>query len=160
MVGELGDDRARVAGGGGREPPGEIVRLAPRVDEHDGVQPRLGRHRRDQALGQLDERLVQVARVRVQGARLADNRLGHARVTVTDDGDVVVGVEVPPAVRVEEPNALAAHEMDGIAVRQPGQRRAEDASAPRDQLLPGDRRAPRAELARDGVVAGRVEVLE
>jgi hypothetical protein len=97
----------------------ELVHAVSVVGWQDGVEPRLKRHRRDQALGQLDERLVEVARVRVQEARLADDRLGHARVAVPDNGDVVVSVEVAPAVRVEEPDALAADDVQRVPKREP-----------------------------------------
>ena len=159
VVGELGHDRAAVAGRRRREAPREVVRLAPRVDEHDGVEPRLGRHRRDEALGQLDERLVEVARVRVQEARLAHDRLGHARVAVPDDGHVVVAVEEPPPLRVEEPDALAADDVHRLPVREPGERRAEHPAAPLEELA-GRRDPACAQLVSHVVEAKVVELLE
>ena len=98
--------------------------------------------------------------MRVQEARLADDRLGHARVAVPDDGHVVVGVEVPSALRIEEPDALAADDVHRLPVREAGERRAEHrlrlcAGAPRSARDPAC-----AQLARHVVEAELVELLE
>src|SRR5205085_6328113 len=42
----------------GRDPPRDVVGLAARVDEHHAVEPGLRGHRGEQALGELDERLL------------------------------------------------------------------------------------------------------
>ena len=118
------------------------------------------RHRRDEALAELDERLVQVARVGVQPARLADDRFGDARVAVPDDRNVVVGVEQPRPVRLEQPDALPRTTWTGSVVRERRQRRAEDATASGGELPRRHRRPRRAEPARDLVGSELVEGLQ
>ena len=83
VVGPVGRDAAAPPGRGAGDAPGDVVRLRARVDEHDRVQRAAGRG--DQPLGDLDRRLVQVAHVRVQAPRLADDRLDHARMLVAHD---------------------------------------------------------------------------
>ncbi len=65
----------RLAREGRGEAPRQVVRLGAGIDEEDRIEP--GRAGRDQALGELDGALVQVAQVRVQPARLAGDRLGR-----------------------------------------------------------------------------------
>ena len=96
VVGELGHQGAGATGGGRGQPPGQVGRLAAGVDQQHGVEP--GRHRRHQALGELDGARVQVAQVGAEQPRLVGDRPAHTRVCVADDRDVVVGVDVRPAV--------------------------------------------------------------
>ena len=135
VVGVLGHERAVVARHLGREPPGEVVRLAAGVDEQHGVEAGLRRERREQALGELDERLREIPRVGRAEPRLADDRLGHPRVAVADDGDVVVGVEQAAPVRLVDPDALGAYGVDGARVGERGQESAERLVAPAGELV-------------------------
>ena len=57
---------------------------------------------RGEAFAEVDDGFVQVAAVDVQRRLLARHRLDHARVGVTDAGDVVVHVDVAAAVGVVE----------------------------------------------------------
>ena len=124
---------AVVAGERRGQPPGEVVRLGAGVDEQHGVEPGVRRHRRDQPLGQLDRRLVQVAHVRVQPAGLAGDRLGDPWVPVPDARHVVVGIEVAPAVGVGHPDAARADDVDRLVVRQRLHGRPEGRVAPMGQ---------------------------
>ena len=121
VVGVAGDDRAASPGGSGGDPPSDVVRLAARVHDHGAVEAGIGRHRREQPLREIGERLVQIARVRVQGARLAHHRLGDARVAVAENRHVVVGVEDPAPVGVDEPGPLAAHRVHRVVVGERGE---------------------------------------
>jgi hypothetical protein len=98
--------------------------------------------------------------VRVHEARLADDRLGHARVAVADGGDVVVRVQQPPAVCGVQPDALGADDVHRVVVRQRSQRWPEYRVAAAGELRRRHRRARCAELVRDLVVAEGVELLE
>ena len=86
-------------------------------------------------VGELDGSRMEVAHVGGEPPALAGDRLGHARMAVTDAWHVVVGVEEPPALGVEEPDALAADDVHGVSVREPCQRRAEDSRAPLEELV-------------------------
>jgi hypothetical protein len=98
--------------------------------------------------------------VGVEEACLADDSFGHPRMAVADDGDVVVGVEQPIPVRVEEPDAFAADDVDRPAIAEVGECRAERLVAARGELA-GRRRGSRAaERVGDLVGAGCVEQLE
>jgi len=91
---------------------------------------------------------------------LTGDRLGHARVAVADDGDVVVGVEQSISVAVVEPHAFAPDDVDRVPVGEVGKRRTEHLAAALGQLA-GRRGGPRAaEFVGDLVSAGRVEQLE
>ena len=160
MVGVLRHDRAAVAGHAGGEAPGEVVRLAAGVHEQHGVQARVGRERRQQPFGELDERRCEVPRVRCAEPCLADDRLRHARVAVAHDGHVVVGVEEPATVRLVNPDALCANRVDGAAVRERGQETAERLIATPGQLAARGRRSRAAELTRDVLRREAVEQLE
>jgi len=54
---------------------------------------------------------------------LFGHRPGDPGMTVTDHGHVVVAVEIPPTLRVEQPDALAADQVHraGVEQRRPGQ---------------------------------------
>ena len=83
---------------------------------------KLGRHRRDQALGELDRSRVQVPEVDAEQPRLVGDRPADTRVCVADDRDVVVGVDVRPAGAVGQGRAAAADEMHRVGVGELGQR--------------------------------------
>ena len=111
VVGVLGDDGAAVARDGAGDLDRDVVRLAPRVDEHhDGEL--VGKQCRE-AVG-IDRHVVdEVARVRREPLRLTRECRRHAWVGVTDLRHVVVGVEQAIAVDVGEPDAVARIEAYG-----------------------------------------------
>ena len=114
MVGVVEHGDVTGAGVGAREPEREIVRLAAGVDEEDDAQ-RVGQ-RRGQAAGVADDRVVQVARVRVELRHLLGGRAHHARVGVPDVADVVDHVEVGPPVLGVQVRALAADDLQRAGV--------------------------------------------
>ena len=97
VVGPIGRDAARAAGHRAGDAPRDVVRLRAGVDEHHDVE-RAAR-RRDQPLRNLERGLVQIAHVRVQPPRLADDRLDDARMAVAHDRHVVVRIQVAAARR-------------------------------------------------------------
>ncbi len=62
---------------------------------------------------------VQVARMRIEGRRLAAEFGDHVRVAVSDRRYVVVTVQVAPAVGTEQPDPFPAHQVHGLIVEQP-----------------------------------------
>ena len=157
MVRVVRHERPITSGRAGREPPGEVVRLAAGVDEKHGVEAREGR---EQPFGELDQRLGEIPRVGRAEARLAHDRLGHPRVAVADDGDVVVGIEEPAPVRLVDPDALGADRADGARVRERRQKRAERLVSPPHELRARCRAVSHTELARDLLRIEPVEQLE
>ena len=146
VVGEVGDQGAGAAGGGRRQPPGQVGRLAAGVDQEHGVEAR--RHGRDQALGELDGARVQVAQVGAEQSCLVGDRAADPRVRVADDRDVVVGVDVGPAGAVGQGGAAAADEVQRARSRSagPARRRTprrDDGAARRCREARSDRRAAR-----------------
>ena len=125
MVCVLGHERPVASGCLDCEPPGEVVGLAAGVDEQHRVEAGLGRERREQPLGELDERLGEIARVGRDEPCLTDDRLGHPRVAVPDHRDVVVGVEETFSVGFVDPDAFGADGVDGARICQRRQERAE-----------------------------------
>jgi hypothetical protein len=118
VVGVLDDEAALRATtvGGAREPQGEVVGLAPRVDEehHAVAQPR--RHRRQQPLGELAHVWVEVPRVGVERGDLLRDRVGDGGVGVADVRHVVARVEEDAARFVDQPRAVAAHDQERVGV--------------------------------------------
>jgi hypothetical protein len=94
----------------------QLVRLTPRTHEEAHLQ-RIG-HRAREALGILDDVVVQVPGVRVQGSHLAPRGLDDPRVTVSDVAHVVHAIEVGPASIVEQKLTLSAHDLERSPVRQ------------------------------------------
>src|SRR2546423_15128292 len=105
-------------------------------------------NRGERPFGERDERLAEVPRVRGAEPRLAYDRLRHARVAVADDRDVVVGVE-EPALRLIDPNAFGADDVDRAAVGERSQKSAERVVPPLRELSAGRGRHRGSELARD-----------
>ena len=98
--------------------------------------------------------------MRVEPARLSDDGFRDTRMTVADDRNVVVRVQQPPAVRVKEPDSLAADDVNRVLVREIRQRRPEQPPPAPCQLACRDRRCRSTELARHLVRAGCCEELE
>ena len=98
--------------------------------------------------------------MRVERARLADDGLGDAWMAVPDDRHVVVRVEHRAAVGLVEPDAFAAHDVNGTRVRKRGQQRTEGVGATPDELVGRHLRSARAKVAGDGVEPETVEVFE
>ncbi len=129
VIGEAGHDHPRAAGHAAGDAKGQVVRLAAGAGEHHLRQVR--RESAEQLLRVVEDDLVHVARMGVQHPRLPRHGRDHVRVAVPDAGDVVVHVEVALARRVEQPDALAAHDVDGLGVEQ-AVGRAEQRVAPVD----------------------------
>src|SRR5438046_979472 len=83
----------------------------------------------EQPFCERDERLGEVPRVRGAEPHLAYDRLRHARVAVADDRDVVVGIE-ESALRLIDPNAFGADDVDGADVGERSQKSAERVAPP------------------------------
>ena len=116
VVGVLEHHRALVAGHGPGDAERQVVGLGARADEHANLQA--VRKGRTQALGVLDHVLVQVARMRIESLQLPADSLGNVRVAMTHVRDVVVHVEVAPAVNVGQPHAIAGHDVQRRVVKQ------------------------------------------
>ena len=114
MIGPLHDQRALVARAGFRDAPREVVGLTAGRDHETGVE--LRRHRGGEAFGVLHQRLVEVARVGVEGSYLPGDRIHYPRVAVADLGHVVVRVEPALPVRTVEPDPLSPHHVHGVVV--------------------------------------------
>src|SRR4029077_6830401 len=71
-----------------------------------------------QAFAILDHLRAEIACVRVEQARLPDNRLDDPRMAVADMSDVVVDVQITPAVGIEEPDVPASYQMQGRIVEE------------------------------------------
>jgi hypothetical protein len=139
--------------------PREVGGLAPGVHEQDGVQA--GRHRRHEPFGELQRRPMEIARVRVQGAGLARDRLDDARVRVSDDLDVVVRVEVLTPLGVGHPRSACAHDMQRALIGQRRDRRPQQPPPLLHELLcRGHRTAPALDAGIDGLADPRAPPLE
>src|SRR6185312_13644059 len=84
----------------------------------------------------------------------------YAGMAMTDDRDVVVRIEQPPTVGVEQPDALAAYDVNGIRVGQVGERGTEQPPPALCELTRRRRRCRRAEPPRHSVEVGLGEELE
>ncbi len=161
VVGAGGHDRAVPPGGRAGDPPGEVVGLAAGVHDHDGVQ--LRRQGGLEPLGELDDRFVQIAAVGRQQPLLLRHSLHNPWVAVPDHGHVVVAVEVPPVVGVEQPDTLAADQVHRAGVEQ---RRAGQHPTAALQQTTGGRpsvgqpTAGLAETPRDSVYPHRLDGIE
>ena len=109
MIGGVGADDAALAGGEARHAQRHLVGLGAAAAQDDALDLRAVQRR--EAFAEVDDGFVQVAAVDVQRRLLACHRLDHARVGVTDAGDVVVHVDVAAAVGVKQVDALAADDM-------------------------------------------------
>ena len=145
MIGERGDDDALPAGVGAGDPQRQVVRFRARAGEHHVRQ--VGREGREQRLGIIQHGVVQIARVGVDLRGLPGDRLHDMRMGVPHRGDVVVAVEVAVAVHVEQPGALAAHQVNGMFVEQPVGRA--------EQALPPLHHRPLAGCEPGGAAGGR-----
>ena len=96
---------------------------------------------------QLDDGLVEVTRVRVKRGCLPGNGIDYPGMRVADDGDVVVGVEIAPAIGRFHPRPFPTHEVQRTPVAEWLERASHDASAPCDELLVSGARWPRGRAA-------------
>ena len=94
----LGDDHAVIACYCPGNSQRQVVGLGAGADEHADVQR--VRQRRSEPLSQLNDVLVQVTSVRIQGRRLAAEGFHHARMAMTHRSDVVIAIKVPLSVLV------------------------------------------------------------
>ncbi|MCY1355419.1 hypothetical protein D9M69_418390 [compost metagenome] len=118
MVGSFGDDHAGAAGAHLGNAIGDVVCLATRAGQHQMRELGLG-HGGEQALGQFENGVVQIAGIGRQRLHLLADGLGHGRVAMPERGHVVVHVEVTASLRIDQPHALAAHDMQRVLVHQP-----------------------------------------
>ncbi len=118
MIGRVGAEDAALASGESRHAQRDFVRLGAAAAQDDALDLRAVQ--RGEAFAELDNGFVQVAAVDVQRRLLACHRLDHARVGVTDTGDVVVHVDVAAAVGVIQVAALAADDVQRVLVEQRG----------------------------------------
>ncbi len=116
VVGVGGDDHALAAGVEARDAQRQVDRLAAGAGEHHVADS--GRVRAEQPLGVVEDELAGVPGVRVEGGRLAGDRLDHPRVAVPDRRHVVVGVQVGLPAGVEQVHALAADDPHRVPVEQ------------------------------------------
>ena len=96
-------------------PEGQLVGLAPGAHEEAHFQ-RIG-HRAREPPGVLDDIVVQVAGVGVEGRDLPLRRLDNARVAVPHVAHVVHAIEVGPTVIVEQELAFSSHDLERLPVR-------------------------------------------
>ena len=113
--------------------------------------------------GELDDRFVQIAAVGREQLLLLRHRLHDPWVAVPGHGHVVVAVEVPPVVGVEQPDTLAADEVHraGVEQRRSGQRPTtalEQGTGGRPSV--GEPAAGLAETPRDCVYPRRLDGIE
>ena len=115
VIGVFHGQAAAVAGIGPGHAPGDIVRLAARIDE--GADLQVARQRRPQPFAVVQHLGSEIARVGVQGAHLARDGLDHMGMAVPDMRHVVIGVEIAAARGVGQPHALAPHHMQRRIVK-------------------------------------------
>ena len=96
------------------DPPGQVVGLAARVHDHDGVQ--LRRQGGRQPLSELDDRLVEIG-YGPPADTAAPTPPGRTGGGSADPGRRRA-VEVPPVVRIEQPARLAADQVNRVLVEQ------------------------------------------
>ena len=126
VVCALHDDHVPTTGGGTRQPQGKLVRLAPGADEEADLE--IPGHRFREAPCVLDQVVVQVPGVRVEGRHLAGGRVHHPGVAVPDVADVVDAIQVRASLFIEEILPLAADDLERLPVR--------DAQRPTEVALP------------------------
>ncbi len=112
MIGERRAQPATLAGERGRESPGEVVRLRPRVHEEDRIEA-VGAGR-DQSFREVDGAFVEVAQIRVELAGLTSDGLADPWMAMAHARDVVVGIEVAATVGIDHPHPLGAAHLDGF----------------------------------------------
>ena len=118
VVGGVGTDDAAPAGGEPRHPKRDFVGLCAAAAQHDALDlwPMQG----GEALGEADDPLVQVAAVDVQGRLLPRHRVHDPGIGVTDAGDVIVHIHIPPPVGVEQIGAFPPHDVQRRLVEERG----------------------------------------
>ena len=70
--------------------------------------------------GELDNGFVQIPAVHVEGRLLGRHRLHYPGMGMADAGNVVVHVDVAAAAGIEQIGALAAHDVQRLAIEQRG----------------------------------------
>ena len=87
----------------------EVVGFAAGRIEDAGIE--IARQPLHQHFAELDDALVQVARMRVERRGLVAQRFDDVRMAMTDRDHVVVTVEIFPAVDVPQGSTRAAHQV-------------------------------------------------
>ena len=134
MIGVLEDDHVLAAGARAGEAQRQLVGLAAGGDEV--AHPQRLREAPREPLGIPQDRVVQVASVRVEEGQLLLRRPDDARVGVAHERHVVVDVEVGPARLVVEVLREAAHDLERPPVGD-GEVPAEEAAARGERLRGG-----------------------
>ena len=116
MVGTVSRNDAGSAGGGVRHAQCDIIGLAAGTC-HDGGRQAAMKSRR-QALNVIENALVQITGVCVEGGRLLMDRVDHPWVAVTDMRHIVVAVEVPFALGIVKPDIFPANNVHRIVIEQ------------------------------------------
>ena len=115
VIGVVGRNDAHLARRGLGHAQGDVVGLAARAGQDRGGE--IGRKVPGQALDIVQDRLVEIPRVRVQRGGLARNRFDHMGMAVPDMGHVVVAVEILLAVDIPQPDTLALHQVDRVVIK-------------------------------------------
>ncbi len=121
VVGGVGDNEPISSGRHLADPHGKIIRLTAGTRERDGGQ--LLRHRREQALGELNGTIRNVTSMCIEYRGLFDEPRNDLGMAMTDDRHIVVGVEVTPSIGVVQPDTFAANDMNRFLVEQSVRRR-------------------------------------
>ncbi len=96
------------------ETPGKIVGFASRAYEH--ADREITGHGCSEAVRVLKDGFVEVTRIGVQCRRLLGEGLHDGGMTVSYLGNVVVGVEKRAPRSIDEPYALATHDVNRVIV--------------------------------------------
>ncbi len=114
VIAPVEHDRLAAAGTGPCHAQHQAVGLTAGAGE--GCHRQAGGQRRRQPFGIGDDGVVQIARVGVELGRLARDRLDHVGAGMAEMADIVEAVEIGPAAVIDQPGALAAHELDRLGI--------------------------------------------
>jgi hypothetical protein len=95
---------------------GQVVGFAAGAGKH-GLIAGHGQ-RGKQALGVIDNAVVQITGMGIEHGRLAGNGRHHLRVAMAHRGHIVIHVQIGLAVRVVQPHPFRPHHMQGLLVEQ------------------------------------------
>jgi hypothetical protein len=109
VIGPIQHDHVITAGMRPRQPQRQVVGFAAGVDEVAHAERR--RQRGRQPLGVAHQMVVQITGVRVQQPSLVDERGHHTRMLVAHVRHVVVRIQMGAAFAVDQPDVVAAHDL-------------------------------------------------
>ena len=116
VIGVVGADDALLAGAEPRHAQGDFVGLAAGADDEghgQGIVMQVG-----QPLGVFQHQLVQVAGMHIQGLGLFMQGLHHAGVAMPHIRDIVIDIQVLPAIRAVKPDPFSSDNMHRLVVEQ------------------------------------------